>query len=78
MRYLLLLLLCSNVVFGQMKPKETYTIYVNYPDYSIKATVSNTVKKIDVKESLLYYWYSSNKILETKGGYEGKILDGLK
>ena len=76
MKYLIVLLLFTNTVFGQMKPKETYTIYVNYPDYSIKATVSNNVKKIDVKESLLYYWYSSNKILETEGGYEGKILDG--
>jgi hypothetical protein len=76
MRYLILLLLFSNAVFGQMKPKETYTVYVNYPDYSIKATVSNKVKNIDVDESLLYYWYSSNKIIETKGGYDGKILNG--
>lgn len=76
MKYLIVLLLFTNTVFGQMKPKEMYTIYVNYPDYSIKATVSNNVKKIDAKESLSYYWYTSNKILETKGGYEGKILDG--
>jgi len=71
-----LLLVLTNTMFAQYKPKETYTVYINYPDYSIRANVSNTDKKVEAKETLTYSWYASNKMLQTKGGYEGKILDG--
>lgn len=72
----LLLLVCANATFAQMKQKDTYVVYINYPDYTIKTSVSNATKKINVKESLTYFWYSSNKIIQTKGDYDGKLVDG--
>lgn len=71
-----LLLLCVNTTFAQMKQRDTYVVYINYPDYTIKTCVSNSTKKINVKESLTYFWYSSNKIIQTKGDYDGKLIDG--
>ncbi len=59
-----------------MKQKDSYTVYVNYPDYTIKADLSAKVKRIYVREGVTYYWYASNKIMETTGGYDGKILNG--
>ncbi len=59
-----------------MKQKENYTVYVNYPDYTIKTDISSKVKRINIHEELTYYWYASNKIMETTGGYDGKILNG--
>ncbi len=59
-----------------MKQKESYTVYVNYPDYTIKTDISSKGKRINVQEELTYYWYASNKIMETTGGYDGKILNG--
>jgi hypothetical protein len=71
-----LLLILANTAFAQIKQKDNYVVYINYPDYTIKTTVSNSTKKINVKESLTYYWYSSNKIIQTKGDYDGKLVDG--
>jgi hypothetical protein len=59
-----------------MKQKKSSTVYLNYPDYSIKTGIFPGSKKICPKENLTYYWYASNKIMETKGGYDGKILNG--
>ena len=59
-----------------MKQKKSSTVYLNYPDYSIKTGIFPGNKKISTKENLTYYWYASNKIMETKGGYDGKILNG--
>jgi len=72
-----ILLICVSNGFAQLlKQKDRYTVYINYPAYSIKTTVSNSNERIKTKESLTYYWYSSNKIMQTKGDYEGKIVDG--
>jgi hypothetical protein len=59
-----------------MKQQNTYVVYINYPDYTIKTSVSNSTKKINVSESLTYFWYASNKIIQTKGDYDGKLIDG--
>lgn len=59
-----------------MKQKESSTIYLNYPDYTIKTDILSEKKKICTNENLTYYWYASNKVMETKGGYDGKILNG--
>lgn len=64
------------IAIAQLKEKNCYTVYINYPDHSIRATVFSKDKKLNVNRSLTYYWYSSNKILETTGGYDGKILNG--
>lgn len=32
--------------------------------------------KIDVKNGRMYYWYKSNAIMHTNGGFDGKLLHG--
>jgi len=73
---LLFLLLFTNNVNAQVQPQKTATVYLNYPDYSVKMNVLNISKKLEAKGHLTYYWYSSNRIMETQGGYDGKVLDG--
>lgn len=66
--------LCS---FAMSHPqKGSYTVYLNNSEGSIKADVVYENKSIRVDENLSYFWYSSNKIMETKGGYDGRMLDG--
>lgn len=75
-KFLFLILLITNFSFAQMKQKEISTVYLNYPDYTIKTDILSAKKKIATKENLTYYWFASNKVMETKGGYDGKILSG--
>lgn len=73
---LLFSILLTNSLFAQMKPAKRYSIYVNHPNYSVKTNVLNSNKNIKPKANLIYYWYSANKIMETQGGFDGKVLDG--
>lgn len=73
----ILLLIFSQATFAQLiKQKTSYVVYINYPDYTVKTSVYNSNKKFNVNESLTYYWYAANKILQTKGNYDGKLVDG--
>ncbi len=74
--FLSVLLLSASSLYAQVKPQYAYSVYLNYPDRSIKATVLNSTKTFEAKGDLTYYWYTSNKIMETQGGYDGKILNG--
>lgn len=76
MRHFFLILLISKSMLAQNRQKGSYTVYLNNASGSIKAEVVYENKKISVQEDLTYYWYTSNKIIETKGGFDGRILDG--
>lgn len=71
------LIFIANFLQAQIKQKDYYPVYINYPDYTVKATLVSQNKKISIDRDLIYYWYSSNKIQETMGGVDGKILHGL-
>src|SRR3954463_14354625 len=72
-----LLSLCLAVpVCAQDRQKGSYTVYLNNATGSIKAEVVFENKKVKAKEELTYSWYASNKIFETRGGYDGRMLDG--
>jgi len=75
-RFLFFIVFISNFVFAQQKPQKVVSISINYRDYSVKFHVLNVKKNIPTNENLTYYWYAYNKLLQTKGGYEGKILTG--
>lgn len=53
-----------------------FNITVNYDDYTVKTQMLSQNKIIGVNNDLVYMWYSSQKIIETKGGYEGKLIHG--
>lgn len=69
-------LLRTNAQVGKKIEKEKYTIYIEENDVRIKANVLAHKTKIKTKKELTYYWYSTNKIMETQGGYDGKLLHG--
>ncbi|MDO9000235.1 MAG: hypothetical protein Q7W45_10760 [Bacteroidota bacterium] len=53
-----------------------FNITVNYDEYTVKTQMLSQNKSITVNNNLVYMWYSSQKIIETKGGYEGKLIHG--
>lgn len=55
---------------------KAFNITVNYDNYTVKTQMLKSPKKINTKPDLTYHWYSSQKIIETKGGFDGKLLHG--
>ncbi|MCC6370242.1 MAG: hypothetical protein IT236_04480 [Bacteroidia bacterium] len=51
-------------------------ITINLDDQTIKTQMFNQNPKINLDNSKTYLWYSSQKIMETKGGFDGKLLHG--
>src|SRR6218665_1209092 len=77
MRKLLCVFVCiTQLLHAQKVSPDRYTVYVNYPSYSVKAEVSTLPSKFRAIKELEYYWYYSNRIMHTQGGCEGKLLNG--
>ena len=77
MRVILFLLLTSFTLGDEYPEKaKTYTVYINYPDYSVRANVLSVSEKIRAKDGHTYYWYANNDIKHTDGGFDGKLLHG--
>ena len=53
-----------------------FNVTVNFDDYTVKTQMLKEPKKVKIDNELSYLWYTSNKIIETKGGYDGKLLHG--
>ncbi len=53
-----------------------FNITVNFDDHTVKTQMLREQKKVKVDNELSYLWYQYNKIMETKGGYDGKLLHG--
>lgn len=58
------------------KESSTFTVYINYADYSVRAEVLREPSHIHPQEGCTYYWYSSNDIKSTENGFDGKLLHG--
>jgi hypothetical protein len=53
-----------------------FNITVNFDDYTVKTQILGQEKKVCVEDSKTYMWYASRKIVETKGGYSGRLIHG--
>lgn len=55
-----------------------YTININKPDTIIRAEVMAQRSSALADKDLTYYWYANvaNTIIQTKGGFDGKLLHG--
>ena len=51
-------------------------VTVNYDDFTVKTQMLSQNKNVAVNNDLVNMWYGSRKIIETKGGYEGKLIHG--
>jgi hypothetical protein len=56
--------------------KRHFTFHIEKLDTSIAFDVCAANPVISVNENSSYSWYANGKIMETKGGFSGKLLDG--
>src|SRR5437868_4522997 len=72
------LFLFSSGMFAQnpQRPKKTFTVNISRRDTTIKVDVLAEKSSTKPDENRTYNWFSSNQILETKGGYDGHLLHG--
>ncbi|MCT4582991.1 MAG: hypothetical protein N4A35_16380 [Flavobacteriales bacterium] len=70
---LFVVLSCYHSAWGQKKVVEV-TLDIN----GVLATVQldDSGKEYKVKLNETYFWYKSNKVIQTVGGYQGKLLNG--
>jgi YD repeat-containing protein len=59
-----------------LSEKPTYTIYINFEDYSVRADVLYDDAKVKPRMFRTYYWYMNNDIKNTEGSFDGKLLHG--
>lgn len=52
------------------------SIYINTPDSSVKASVTDQPGK-SIQTGRTYHWYASNQLCVTNGAYSGRLLHGL-
>lgn len=62
--------------FVEPDKMKSFNITVNYPEYTVKTQMLKDAKKISTDVELTYHWYMAQKIMETKGGFDGKLLHG--
>ncbi len=58
------------------KKTNTFTVYINFENHSVRANVLYEAGKIKSKMGHIYYWYANNDIKKTDGGFDGKLLHG--
>jgi len=52
-------------------------VRITQSDQTIVAELEPVPSDISAKSNLHYFWYGSNAIHETQGGYSGRLLNGL-
>lgn len=62
--------------FVEPDKMKSFNVTVNYPDYTVKTQMLKDPKKFTPDVDLTYHWYTAQKIMETKGGFDGKLLHG--
>lgn len=59
--------------YNKMK---TFNIVVNNDDCTVKTQMLTEGRTKPADEDLTYFWFTSNKIISTRGGFDGKLLHG--
>jgi len=62
--------------FTEPSKMKQFNITVNFDDYTVKTQMLSQDKKICLNNGRTYMWYTAQKIMETKGGYSGKLIHG--
>jgi hypothetical protein len=61
---------------GKSEKSATYTVYINFENYSVRADVLHDASKVKAKTGRMYYWYVNNDIKKTDGSFDGRLLHG--
>lgn len=56
--------------------KKTNELVINLPNETINFETLRYGSDFEAKKEKRYWWYKSGKIMETEGGFDGKLLDG--
>ncbi|PBQ30237.1 hypothetical protein CNR22_00170 [Sphingobacteriaceae bacterium] len=71
----------SGLFFSQraIEPQKMkqFNITINFDDYTVKTQMLSQNKNLSVSNDKIYMWYASQKIIETKGGYDGRLIHGI-
>ena len=62
--------------FTEPSKLKQFNITVNFDDYTVKTQMLSYEKKLRTNNERVYLWYTSQRIVETYGGYDGKLLHG--
>jgi antitoxin component YwqK of YwqJK toxin-antitoxin module len=78
MKKLILLLLLPFAVSAQKMPDMGLNkVRITEADETIVAEIEPVTNDIKMEDNKLYFWYSSNGVHSTQGGYSGKVLNGI-
>ena len=55
---------------------KSFVITLDYPEYKVETQIIKKNKGVTPEPALTYYWYTPGKIVETKGGFDGRLLQG--
>jgi hypothetical protein len=67
---------CFSQKFVEPDKQKQFNITVNYEDYTVKTQMLSANKEIKISNDKTYLWYGSQKIMETKGGFDGRLIHG--
>ena len=77
--FLIVIILFAQNGFGQEEFEKhliNNEVTINYPDSTVFAQLYAGEKIIKPKQNRVYLWYRANDIKQTRGGIDGKALDG--
>lgn len=74
----IILLMVPAITMGQknIAEKKTNSMVINLPTETINFETMRYGSDFDAKKERTYLWFKSGKVMETEGGYEGKLLNG--
>ncbi len=74
----MILLMIPAIAMGQnnITEKKTNNMVINLATETINFETLRYTSDFTAKKEKIYLWYKSGKIMETEGGYEGKLLNG--
>jgi antitoxin component YwqK of YwqJK toxin-antitoxin module len=70
------LLISTTVIAQKMPDFGMNRVRIVEPDRVIQLEVKPVTSEPGIKSDRLYYWYSSNKVHYSQGGFSGKLLNG--
>lgn len=77
---LIFLLLFTQILFGQKYAEpdrmKQFNVIINQEEQIVKTQILKDQKKVKLDNDATYVWYTANQLVETKGGYDGKLLHG--
>lgn len=79
MKFILFLffsLIATGALYAQKMPELSYNVRISEADKTIRAEINPVHDNSRAKPGLYYYWYGSNSIHSTQGGYAGNLLNG--